>query len=287
MVILSPNILFDSPISNCFRWIAFEGLFNRLYLYDDKQKLNRIIYLNRMKKSSYNRFLKLIFLFFLLLSCGNTFSQEVQKIQENQGVKIDSLYREDQFYFGITYNFFKDTPEGFSKSKFSTGFTAGFLRDMPINKWRTIAVASGVGLTYNNYNENIGITGSGQNLEYKILDTDFNKNKITQLLVDVPVEFRWRTSTYESYQFWRIYGGLKFSYLLYDKSIYTDATNKVLITNNKDFNPFLYGVYVSAGYNTFNMYAYYGLNSLFKSAAIDGEKLAMKSVNIGVIFYIL
>lgn len=215
------------------------------------------------------------------------FSQELQAVQENQTVKVDSLYREDQFYISVTYNLLRDTPEGFSKRKFSTGFSAGFLRDMPVNKERTVAFATGVGLTYNNYNDNIGITGSGQSRIYSILNTDFSKNKFSQLLVDVPIELRWRTSTYESYKFWRIYGGLKFSYLLYDRSIYTDAENKVVISNNKDFNSLLYGAYVSAGYNTFNLYMYYGLNSLFKSGAIDGEKLAVKSVNIGVIFYIL
>jgi hypothetical protein len=31
--------------------------------------------------------------------------------------------------------------------------------------------------------------------------------KFTQLLVEVPLEFRWRSSTFESYKFWRIYGG--------------------------------------------------------------------------------
>ena len=240
-----------------------------------------------MKKSSYTISLKSVFVLLLLSSCFSVFSQEPQAVPENQTVKVDSLYREDQFYISVTYNLLRDTPEGFSKSKFSTGFSAGFLRDMPVNKERTVAFATGVGLTYNNYNDNIGITASGQSRIYSILNTDFSKNKFSQLLVDVPIEFRWRTSTYESYKFWRIYGGLKFSYLLYDRSIYTDAENKVVISNNKDFNSLLYGAYVSAGYNTFNLYMYYGLNSLFKSAAIDGEKLAVKSVNIGVIFYIL
>jgi hypothetical protein len=38
------------------------------------------------------------------------------------------------------------------------------------------------------------------------------------------------------------------------------------------------------GYNTVNVYAYYGLNSIFKTAEIDGEKINMKAFNIGVIF---
>jgi hypothetical protein len=38
------------------------------------------------------------------------------------------------------------------------------------------------------------------------------------------------------------------------------------------------------GYNTVNVYAYYGLNSIFKTAEIDGEKINMKAFNIGIIF---
>jgi hypothetical protein len=41
------------------------------------------------------------------------------------------------------------------------------------------------------------------------------------------------------------------------------------------------------GYNTVNVYAYYGLNSIFKTAEIDGEKINMKAFNIGIIFYVL
>ena len=161
---------------------------------------------------------------------------------------------------------------------------------MPIKKDRTVAIASGLGFSYYNYNQNLAIKGTNQLPVYFIIDSKatYSKNKFTQLLVDLPIEFRWRTSTYESHKFWRIYGGVKFSYLLYDKSIFSDGNGKTTITGNKDFNKFLYGLYVSSGYNTINVYAYYGLNSIFKkSAEINGEQLGIKSLNIGIIFYIL
>lgn len=228
---------------------------------------------------------------FLLLFFYTAFSQEENlPLKEQVPIKIDSLYREDQFYFGFTYNTLQHKPVGLSQKKFSTGFSLGFLRDMPINKDRTVAIASGLGFSYNNYNENLAITGTGQMPVYFMIDSkaSYNKNKFTQLLIDLPIEFRWRTSTYESHKFWRIYGGAKFSYLLYDRSIFNDADGKIIISSNKDFNKFLYGLYVSAGYNTINVYAYYGLNSIFKkSAEVDGQKLDIKSLNIGLIFYIL
>jgi len=243
-----------------------------------------------MKQSfNQNYTMRIIFSFFLVLWVSAVFSQEIKSIKDTTEVKIDSLYREDQFYFGFTYNTIQQKPSGVSQNKFSTGLSAGFLRDMPINKDRTHAIAVGMGFTYNNYIQNLAITGTSEMPVYSVIDgnTVYDKNKFTQLLVDLPIEFRWRTSTYESYKFWRIYGGMKFSYVLYNRSLYSDAENKITITNNKDFNKLLYGIYLSGGYNTINVYAYYGLNSIFKTAEIDGEKVNMKSLNIGVIFYIL
>ena len=225
---------------------------------------------------------------FLLLSVFNVFAQENTTAEKAPEVKIDSLYREDQFYFGLTFNTLQNKPAGMSQNKLSTGFSAGFLRDMPINENRTIAIASGIGFTYNNYNQNLAIRKEGDTQVYTIVNSgDFSKNKFSQLLVDLPIEFRWRTSTYESYKFWRIYGGVKLSYLVYDRSVFSDDQGKVVVSGNKDFNKFLYGAYISSGYNTINVYLYYGLNSLFKSAKVNDQSIAMKPLNIGVIFYIL
>jgi hypothetical protein len=226
---------------------------------------------------------------FMLLLVATVFSQKDRTTKDTLVVKIDSLYREDQFYFSITYNTLIDKPAGLSQRKFSSGFSGGFLRDMPINRKRTIAVASGIGFTYNNYNQNMAISGTAETPLYTLIssDTKYSKNKFTTLSFDVPVEFRWRTSTYESHKFWRIYTGIKFSYVLYDKSVFNSSMGKVSINGNKDFNKLQYGAYISSGYNTFNLYAYYGLNSLFKSAKINDEAVNMKAFNLGIIFYIL
>jgi len=224
---------------------------------------------------------------FLLFTVVNVFSQSTNPVLPS--VKIDSLYREDQFYFGFTLNTLQNKPVGLTQDKFSSGFSLGFLRDMPINKKRTIAIAPGLGFSYNNYNQNLAITEPNQIPVYTIIDPNisYNKNKFTQFLVEVPIEFRWRTSTYESHKFWRIYGGFKMGYLIYDKSVYEDAQGKIVVTNNKDFNKFQYGAYLSSGYNSINVYAYYGLNSLFQSAKTSTESIDMNSLNIGIMFYIL
>ena len=230
------------------------------------------------------RLLLSCFLFVLVLP---VFSQE--NASTEIAPKLDSLYREDQFYFGFTLNTLQNKPVGLTQDKFSSGFSAGFLRDFPVNKNRTIAIAPGLGFSYNNYNQNLKIEEINQQPIYTIInpETSFNINRFTQFLVDVPIEFRWRTSTYKSHKFWRIYGGFKMSYLLYDKSVYEDELGKIVVTNNKDFNIFQYGAYLSAGYNSINVYAYYGLNSLFQSAKTNTESIDMNSFNVGIMFYIL
>lgn len=226
---------------------------------------------------------------FLFLFAFVAFSQENVSTENASKIKIDSLYREDQFYFGFTLNTLQKKPVGLNQDKFSSGFSTGFLRDFPINKSRTIAIAPGLGFAYNNYNQNLAIIQTNQTLVYTIIDpnTSYKKNKFSQFLVEVPIEFRWRTSTYESHKFWRIYGGFKMSYLLYDKSVYDNSQGKIVVTNNKDFNKFLYGAYISSGYNSINIYAYYGLNSLFKSVKINTDSIDINLLNVGIIFYIL
>jgi hypothetical protein len=233
--------------------------------------------------------MRLFITFLLALYTLPSFSQEDVNSEVATKIKIDSLYREDQFYFSFALNTLQNKPAGLTQDKFSSGFSLGFLRDFPINKNRTMAIAPGIGLAFNNYNQNLKITDANQVLEYTIIDSDvsFDKNRFSQLLVEVPIEFRWRTSTYESHKFWRIYGGFKVGYLLYDESFYKDAYEKIVVRKNNDFNQFQYGTYISAGYNSINVFAYYGLNSLFQSAKTSTESIDMNSLNVGIMLYIL
>ena len=227
--------------------------------------------------------------FFLFIVSLPVFSQEKTNSEGAPKIKIDSLYREDQFYFSFALNTLQNKPSGLTQDKFSAGFSTGFLRDFPINKNRTIAIAPGIGIAYNNYNQNLKITESNQIPVYSIIesDVDFDRNRFSQLLVEMPIEFRWRTSTFEGHKFWRVYGGFKVGYLLYDKSIFQDSSGKIVVDNNKDFNKFQYGTYISAGYNSINIFAYYGLNALFQNAKTSTETIDMNSLNVGIMFYIL
>lgn len=234
-------------------------------------------------------------LFFLI--CFSVLPAFGQSTPEEQEIELDSLpliddplYREDQFYASISYNLIQNKSPGFSQNSFSTGLTIGFLRDMPVNKARTHALAAGLGYSYNNIHQNLSVTEAGGTRYYVTAPEDeFNKNKLVLHYIDLPIEFRWRNSNSVSHKFWRIYTGFKVSYLFADKAQFEPKGDAVVkVKGNDDLNKLVYGVYVAAGWNTWNLYAYYGLNPIYKSARLSGgENIRLNSLNLGLMFYIL
>jgi hypothetical protein len=104
----------------------------------------------------------------------------------------------------------------------------------------------------------------------------------------MPIEFRWRTSTTDSYKFWRVYTGIKLSYAFSTTSKFV-ASDRIKF-NNSDIEKFQYGLYFSFGYNTWNFYGYYQLNKFFKKGVFieeSGEMINTNALNFGLMFYIL
>jgi hypothetical protein len=221
---------------------------------------------------------------FISLSFFSVFSQSVPDFEA-----VDSLYREDQFYIGVTYNTLQNRPIGVTQNNFTPSFSIGILRDMPINKARNKAIAAGLGYSLNSYNQNLLISENNGNRQYSVIQdgTLFDKNKLTLHSIDIPIEYRWRTSVPETHKFWRIYTGLKLSYLFNTQSNYEDSQTSYTVTGNPDINKFQYGTYLSVGYNTVNFNIYYGLNPIFKSAELNGRAIEMNTLNFGFMFYIL
>jgi Outer membrane protein beta-barrel domain len=224
-------------------------------------------------------------LVFILIVFVNTSlnSQTVSNLEE-----IDSLYREDQFYIGMTYTLLAKKPDGVSQNSFSAGISGGFLRDFPMNKKRTLAIAPGMGFSFTNFKQNIVISEVNKVPTYVLIpsNVNFDKNKLSLFSLDVPFELRWRTSTFETHKFWRIYTGCKFSYVFYNRSKYIGSDAEISVVNNPDINKIQWSVYTSIGYNTWNLYANYSLSNVFNKDVISPNG-NLKSLNIGVMFYLL
>jgi hypothetical protein len=231
------------------------------------------------------------FLFYLVLLAPifMCIGQEVKGPFTND---IDSLYREDQFYFGINYNILSNKPIGVEVQGLSGGVQFGYLRDMPINKRRNIAIAVGAGLSFDTYGQNLfigeEITGETIFTVLNSSEVSYDRNRMSVYTIDAPIEFRWRSSTAAIYKFWRVYAGVKFGYAYHYKTTFKQPDTEVFLTNIPEFQPLRLGATLSFGYNTFNFYAHYSLNPFFKDAtATDGQDVAIKTIKLGLIFYLL
>ncbi|WP_213521273.1 porin family protein [Nonlabens sp.] len=235
------------------------------------------------------KFISLLLLF--LLSTFSSVAQE--KKQEENAIPsvVDSLYREDQFYVGLSFNLISNKPNSFSQNGFSGGVHIGFIRDMPINKRRNLAIGVGLGVSTNTYNSNLFIdeTPSGSTTFSIIEDnTNVDRNRFNTNLLEMPIQLRWRTSTPTNYSFWRIYTGVKLSYIYNYKAIFKNAERSSILTDIPELNRLRYAATLTVGNGSFNAFVQYDLITLFdKDALIDNQRVDLQPIKFGVEFYML
>ncbi len=225
--------------------------------------------------------LRLVNLIYILLFSILSYSQ----INE-----VDDKYREDQIYFGVFYNSLINSPTDFNQNKFSSSINLGFIRDIPLNKSRNFGIGLGLGYSNSSFHNNLKFSNINNQLDVKIVsDLDsFTKNKWVLNELEFPFEIRWRTSTPENYKFWRIYFGLKTSYIISSKVKYESSSNNQTI-RNLPFNNFQSGFTLNAGNNTWNLGVYLGLQPLFDKEFTKNHINIknIKQFKVGLIFYIL
>ncbi|GLB50969.1 hypothetical protein NBRC110019_00080 [Neptunitalea chrysea] len=204
---------------------------------------------------------------------------------------VDDTYYEDQFYAGMVYNVLYNGPENLSQNNFSNGFLVGFIKDMPINKQRNKAIGLGVGYNNMSFYFNMRAAKSNGIITYDYIDsnTSYKRSKIETHAIEIPLEYRWRTSTATSTKFWRVYTGVRVSYAFSRISKYISETEKDVFENT-DIKPLQCSGYISIGYNTWNLYGSFAFTKLFEDGAkieSTGEPLDMSYLSAGLMFYIL
>lgn len=223
----------------------------------------------------------------------SSFAQSKNDGKEENAIPqvVDSLYREDQFYIGLSFNLLDNGPNGFRQNGFSGGLHIGFIRDMPINLRRNKAIGVGLGISTNTYNSNlfIGEDAAGNSI-YSILtsDIDVDSNRFNTNLIEMPIQYRWRTSTVTKYNFWRVYTGIKLSYIYHYRARFEQPGNTVIQTNIPEVNRFRYAATLTLGNGNFNAFVQYNLNNLFdNNAQIGGEPINLQPIKFGIEFYLL
>ncbi|SDG89884.1 porin family protein [Psychroflexus sediminis] len=233
--------------------------------------------------------MKIIYLsVFLGLFCSSVAQERLSWLKENE---VDSLYREDQFYLGFSFNFLTDLPAKVEQSGFSGGLIFGFIRDMPINKRRNLSIGLGLGFNLNTFGQTLQIKKGGDGEDQFIpIDSDrnYDSNRFTTNLIEIPLEFRWRSSDINKLSFWRIYLGFKIGYVIGSKSSFRGPNDSFSFKSIDSIHKFRTSTKLTFGYGAVNFFIDLSLNPIF-DAEIDstGEEVGIMPVKAGLTFFFL
>lgn len=216
----------------------------------------------------------------LLFITINVFSQR-------ESLNLGDRYAEDQIYASVSFAQFDDQPSIISKSSFSYSISTGFIKDFILNKQGSFSIAAGVGYGFDLFNHKLKVEEINNATSFSS-DLTISGNIFKSHNLEFPLEIRWRTSTANRYDFWRVYAGIKFMYNLSNKFQFEDSNNTSFqYSNVSAYNNLQYGLTLSAGYDEFNINIFYGLTPIFNDATINGETINTKILKFGLIFYIL
>ncbi len=217
------------------------------------------------------------FLFLVFLS--------VSIYAQKDSLQVGDPYWEDQLYINVSYNILNNQPQGVSKSGFSFGFSGGYIKDISLIKSGKIAIGIGLGYGFDSFNHRLKVMEATPN-NFQI-DNTITGNKLILHNIEMPIQFRWRSSTVNTYSFWRFYTGIKLSYNLSNSFSYVDSGTKINISNLSEYNKFQTGLILSVGYGTFNFHVYYGLIPILKGASLNGNVINTNIARFGLSFYLL
>ena len=219
-------------------------------------------------------------LFFLLTITMVSFAQK-------DSLKLRDRYADDQIYASISYAQFYKQPVLISKSNFSYALSVGFIKDLILNKQGSISIAAGVGYGFDFFNHKLKVEEINNKTIFSS-DNTITGNLFRSHNIEFPIELRWRTSTANKYDFWRVYAGLKFFYNLSNEFQFNEANStQNMYSNVSSYKKVQYGLTLSAGYDEFNINVFYGLTPVFEKSTINGEDVNTKILKFGLIFYFL
>ena len=222
---------------------------------------------------------KLFFVFFFYTQL----SLNAQSLNNDEIV----FYREDQIYTGFSLISLESNNKSFSQRGLSSHFQIGIVRDIPLISSGKFAIGLGLGYSFQNYNSNlIRFNTDRVDPVFIVNNTLKQKSKITLNFIEFPISLRWRNSSRNDYQFWRVYTGIKFQRNLFSRLKYSSNDIKNI---SDEINKWNKDVYLSFGYNTWNFYFSYGLNQIMKNLRdqYSNKPFKIKPLKIGLIFYLL
>ncbi len=220
---------------------------------------------------------------FLLVLCVYS----VALFSQKDSLDLGASYWEDQLYVGVTFNELMKQPSGVLGSGFSYGLNAGYMKDISLVKSGKIALGLGVGYSYDALRHGFELSRQNNRVVVNVNADVQSSGNLRMHSLEIPIEFRWRTSTANKYKFWRVYAGVKMNYNLKNSMSYSEDATYALYTNLSRFNKVQFGLTLSAGYASFNFNVYYGLTPILKDSDMGTVSIGSRILRLGMIFYIL
>lgn len=222
---------------------------------------------------------RIVYLFFLVLFVSKVSAQK-------DSLQLGDRYAEDQIYASISYAQFFNQPKAINRSGFSYAMSAGFIKDFTLNKNGNLSIAAGIGYGFDFFNHELKVEEQNNSTLFNVA-TNLSSNEFKAHNLEIPLELRWRTSNAKKYDFWRIYGGIKFLYNISNKFEFVENSTNFTYKNVSAYKKFQYGLTLSAGYDEFNINVFYSLTPIFEDATINGEVINSSILKFGLIFYLL
>lgn len=198
--------------------------------------------------------------------------------QENKNLN----YKEDQIYFNFNFDFQLKSIENYQQNGFSRSFNIGLLKDISLNEKGNKALAFGLGYGFSRLVSNLDV---GENLNFIIQSDSALRNRLSYHSIQFPVELRLRTSTLESFAFWRVYLGYRLNYNFSAK--YKPFFGKETELKNQ-VSEFSHSLSLSLGFDTWNIRFETGLSPVIKiSSNSNNINNNFYVSSIGLVFYLL
>lgn len=235
-----------------------------------------------------------------VLALGVAFSAAYSQndIKKDQVKKLPKPKKQDVILFNFNWMTMLNAPKGQGDSlwisPFSRGFDVALMYDIPLGR-SMFSFATGVNFSFQNFftNQIVKDSAGGNSIYFENIDQminrdnpstkrDWQKAKIANAIIELPVEFRFRLKPHKRNTF-KIAVGFKVGYVIDTWQKYEGPNflpGEDLNTNLRQttyevpvVNRLSYGVYGRIGYSRFNAFVGYTLSTHFLDRPEFGGRL--------------
>lgn len=179
--------------------------------------------------------------------------------------------RGEWLHFSYALQSLTNAPPTLSQNWNSNRWQLMLMRESLFSRKSHWGIAYGFGFSSNFWHTNLNIQAIPNNteLQYTYLpsDSSYKSNRFSASYIDIPVEFRYRTKSNSRGQYFRFYFGGLVGYRINSYAAFQHKEYSVKYYNINEVAKVHYGVFVRTGWWLFNVYAYYGLNTVFQSSS--------------------